>query len=128
MAMSGYRSKTRSFSWSKRARLLATSGSDRVVLWPFEGKDGPMGKSPYIAGKREAVVTQVAFQPVTDMLAVGYDDGAVTLLRMDDDAALLVEEPGAGGVTALAWAAAGTALAYGREDGRVGLLDMGAQG
>jgi len=124
LQMSGYHAKVRSFSWSRRSRWLATSGGDRALVWPFEGKDGPMGKPPLMAAQREALVTRVAFQPQTDMLAVGYADGLVLLVRIADDAQLPVEAAGAGGVSALAWNPAGTILAYGCEDGRVGLLDM----
>jgi len=127
LQMSGYYAKVRSFSWSRRARWLATSGGDRALVWPFEGKDGPMGKKPLMAAQRGAIVTRVAFQPRTDMLAVGYDDGLVLLVRMEDDAQLPVEAAGEGAVTALTWNAAGTILAYGCEDGRVGLLDMAAK-
>jgi len=127
LQMSGYHAKVRSFSWSRRSRWLATSGGDRALVWPFESKDGPMGKRPLMAAQREALVTRVAFQPRTDMLAVGYDDGLVLLVRVEDDAQLPVESTGDGGVSALAWNRAGTILAYGCEDGRVGLLDMTAK-
>lgn len=124
LAMRGYRAKTRSFSWSKRAKMLATSGDAQVVIWPFEAKDGPMGKPPRLAAQRQSIVTQVAFQPVSTMLAVGYADGAVFLSRVEDDAYLPVEEPGAGAVTMIAWSADGALLAWGCEDGRVGRLDL----
>jgi len=127
MAMRGYRAKTRSFSWSRRNKLLAASGDVRAVIWPFESKDGPMGKPPLLVGERQSIVTQVAFQPNSTMLAAGYDDGAVFLIRVEDDAYLPVEEPGAGGVAALAWNHDGSMLAWGCEDGRVGFLDMRKQ-
>jgi len=124
MAMSGYRAKTRSFSWDRRAKWLATSGDDRVILWPFDGKTGPMGRKPNLTGARGALVTMVAFHPAQDIIAVGYADGAVVLARIDDDNFILVDEPGGAGVSALAWNDAGTMLAWGDEDGGAGLLDM----
>ena len=36
----------RSIAWSAGGKALATSGADTVILWPFAGKDGPMGKEP----------------------------------------------------------------------------------
>lgn len=128
MQMTGYKAKTRSFSWSRRAKWLATSGDMKVVIWPFEGKTGPMGKSPLLVGDRDALVTRVAYHPQHDMLAVGYSDGAVALVRTEDDAQSLVEEAPGGPITALAWNDAGTALAFGDEDGRAGLLDMTRRG
>ncbi|GGI80749.1 hypothetical protein GCM10007973_16510 [Polymorphobacter multimanifer] len=124
MAMSGYRAKTRSFSWDRRAKWLATSGDARVILWPFDGKTGPMGRKPNLTGARGALVTTVTFHPAQDILAVGYADGAVVLARIDDDNFIIVDEPSGAGVSALAWNDAGTMLAWGDEDGGAGLLDM----
>src|SRR5215467_5218011 len=42
MRMSGYAAKVRSMSWSAGGKWLATSGSDQLILWPFQSKDGPM--------------------------------------------------------------------------------------
>lgn len=127
MRMSGYAAKTKSFSWSRRDRWLATSGGADAIVWPFEGKTGPMGKAPAMLGKRDdALVTRVAFHPADDMLAMGYSDGAVAIGRLADGATVAVDEP-ASAITALSWNDAGTRLAWGDEDGRVGLLDMAAR-
>ena len=42
--MSGYDARVRSLSWSAGGEWLATSGATQLVLWPFHGKDGPMGQ------------------------------------------------------------------------------------
>ncbi|MBB6254590.1 WD40 repeat domain-containing protein [Nitrospirillum iridis] len=127
MRMPGYAAKTRSFSWDRRAKWLATGGDGRAVLWPFDGKTGPMGKPPLLVAERMgAIVTRVAFHPREDLLAVGYDDGAVTLARPADDRTLDVDGRGAP-ITALAWNDAGTWLGWGAEDGRIGLLNMRAR-
>lgn len=122
MAMRGYKAKTRSFSWDRRARWLATSGDDRAIVWPFDGKTGPMNRSPKLLGTRQVLATTVAFHPARDVLAIGYADGAVVLARVDDDAITAIDEPGGGAVTALAWSDRGTMLAYGDEDGGGGIL------
>jgi hypothetical protein len=44
--MSGYAARVMSLSWSAGGQWLATSVATRLVLWPFHGKDGPMGKTP----------------------------------------------------------------------------------
>ena len=48
MRMSGYSARVRSLDWTVGGKWLATSGSEQLILWPFAGKDGPMGKSPKI--------------------------------------------------------------------------------
>ena len=43
---------------------LATSGSTQLILWPFDGKDGPMGKTPQLLAPTEAArVETVACHP-----------------------------------------------------------------
>ncbi|MEI8282760.1 MAG: WD40 repeat domain-containing protein, partial [Armatimonadota bacterium] len=61
MRMSGYPSKTRSFSWSHDGYWLATSGADAAIIWPFKDKEGPMGKAPRECGVRHSKVSAVAF-------------------------------------------------------------------
>lgn len=122
MAMRGYKAKTRSFSWSHRSRWLATSGDFSVIVWPFEGKTGPMGKRPMLLGGSDSLVTQVAFHPRSDILAAGYADGSVALLATADDTVIPVEKPDGHSITALSWRADGSMLAWGGEQGRAGLL------
>ena len=57
------RRKVRSLAWTADGKWLATSGSEQLILWPFEGKDGPMGKAPRECGARPARCTRVAFHP-----------------------------------------------------------------
>ncbi|MDX2275422.1 MAG: hypothetical protein NW206_08220 [Hyphomonadaceae bacterium] len=124
LQMTGYPSKTRSFSWNKNGRWLATSGADRAVIWPFVGKMGPQGKEPLMLGERQALVTAVAFHPSEDILALGYADGAALAVRLADQTAIELDEPGEGAVTALAWSADGALLALGDEAGRGGVVTM----
>lgn len=125
MRMSGYPAKTRSLSWSHDGRWLATSGADAVVIWPFDTKDGPMGKPPREAGVRPARVGRVAFHPRSLVLATGYEDGCILLLRLTDAAEILVRHPVEGSaVTALAWDKGGRRLAFGCGDGQAGLLAL----
>lgn len=127
MRMSGYSAKTRSFSWSHKGKWLATSGDAQAILWPFDGKNGPMGKAPMLLAERKGTtVTQVAFHPGNDFLAIGYSDGVVLLARVADQSTLLLDEGGAY-VTTLAWNDRGTRLGWGGEDGRVGILNMEAR-
>jgi WD40 repeat protein len=125
MRMSGYPAKTRSLSWSPDGKELATSGADAVVVWPFDSKEGPTGKAPRELGVRPVHVTQVAFHPRLPILAAGYDDGCVLLVRTIDNSELLVRHPTTGSrVTALAWDKRGSHLAFGCQDGAAGSLAL----
>lgn len=124
LRMDGYPSKTRSFSWDKRGRWLATSGANAAIVWPFVGKLGPQGKPPLQPGEREALVTAVAFHPHEETLAIGYSDGAALLVRFADQLGMELDEPGEGAVTALAWSADGKRLAIGDEAGRGAIVDI----
>jgi len=122
MRMGGYPAKIRSMSWSAKGRWLATSGAEAAILWPFQGKDGPMGKSARELGVRPQISTCVACHPKLDVVAVGYQDGLVMLIRIEDGAEVVAAKPGGGAVTALAWAASGDRLAFGTEEGRLGVM------
>ncbi len=127
MRMSGYPSKTRSFSWSHDGNWLATSGADAGIVWPFQSKDGPMGKAPRECGIRHAKVSRVAFHPQALVLALGYEDGCVLLCRLTDASEILVRRAVNGsGITALVWDRTGAQLAIGAEDGAAGILTLPA--
>ena len=122
--MAGYPSKIRSLSWSAKGRWLATAGAEAVVLWPFQGKEGPMGQSGRQLGMRRHLATAVACHPAMDVLAAGYADGLTLLLRIEDGAEIMVARAGGGAVTALAWEPNGLGLAFGTEEGRAGVIGL----
>jgi sugar lactone lactonase YvrE len=127
MRMSGYPSKTRSFSWSGDGKWLATSGAEAAIIWPFDSKEGPTGKQPRECGVRPAKVSRVAFHPQGYVLAVGYEDGCILLIRLLDASELLVRPAvKESGITALAWDKAGKRLAFGCADGAAGILSLPA--
>lgn len=125
LRMDGYPAKTRSFSWDKRARWLATSGAQSAIVWPFVGKLGPQGKAPLQPGEREALVTAVAFHPSEETLAIGYSDGAAIVVGLSEQKGMQLDEPGEGAVTALAWSADCKRIAIGDEAGRGAIVDVG---
>ena len=125
LRMDGYPSKTRSFSWDKRGRWLATSGANAAIVWPFVGKLGPQGKAPLQPGERQALVSAVAFHPHEETLAIGYSDGAAMVVRFADQMGMELDEPGEGPVTALAWSADGKHIAIGDEAGRGAIVNVG---
>src|SRR5262249_29556554 len=124
MRMSGYSARVRSLSWSPNGEFLATSGSEQLILWPFDGKDGPMGRQPKILARAEARVTTVASHPRQPVVAVGYADGTLKLGRIDDDALILAREPDGQSIGALAWDSTGQTLAFGSEAGDAGVLAL----
>ena len=94
MRMSGYPGRVRSMSWSAGGKSLATSGADTVIMWPFASKDGPMGKEPAMLAPLQSRVTVVACHPRQDILACGYEDGTVLMVRLNDGAEILLRRPG----------------------------------
>jgi WD40 repeat protein len=123
MRMTGYPGRVRSMSWSAGGKALATSGADTVIMWPFASKDGPMGKEPAMLAPLQARVSMVACHPKQDLLAAGYSDGTILMVRMGDGAEILVRGKGSA-VAALGWHAKGTLLAFAAEDGDAGLLEL----
>lgn len=125
LRMEGYPSKTKSFSWDRRGRWLATSGANAAIVWPFVGKLGPQGKPPLQPGERgEALVTAVAFHPTGEVLAIGYSDGAAILVRLADSLGMQLDEPGEGAVSALAWSPDGKQIALADEAGRGAIITV----
>jgi WD40 repeat protein len=122
MRMSGYAARVRSFDWTVGAKWLATSGSTQLILWPFQTKDGPMGKQPKLLAPTQHRVEVVASHPKQEVVAVGYADGMALLVRVDDGAEILLKHPGQAPVTALAWDKAGSTIAWGAEDGSAGVV------
>src|SRR6266699_7322660 len=122
MRMSGYSARVRSLDFSVGGKWLATSGSNQLILWPFQTKDGPMGKAPRLLAPTETQVEVVACHPKQEAVAVGYADGLVLLVRIDDGAEVLARKGAGAPTTALAWNATGTALAVAAEDGEAGVI------
>src|SRR5262245_37428005 len=120
MRMSGYATKVRSLTWGPGAKWLATSGATQLVIWPFAGKDGPMGKSPKVLSPSEHRISAVAAHPKQEVCAVGYEDGMMLLTRIEDGAEVLARAPAKSPISALAWDAAGYRLAYGTHGGEAG--------
>ncbi len=124
MRMTGYPGRVRSTSWSAGGKFLATSGADTVIMWPFASKDGPMGKEPAMLAPLPARVSVVACHPKQDILAAGYSDGTILMVRLEDGAEILVRRRGPAPVAALAWNAKGTLLAFADEQGDAGMLEL----
>src|SRR5580704_18057266 len=124
MRMSGYATRVTSLGWTAGGRFLATSGATQLILWPFQTKEGPMGKQPRLLAPSQHRINAVACHPTQDIVAAGYDDGMVLLVRIEDGAEILAKRPGEAPVTALVWSADGTLLAFGTESGEAGIVNL----
>jgi WD40 repeat protein len=122
MRMSGYSARVRSLSWTADGDVLATSGSEQLILWPFDGKDGPMGRQPKLLAQSQARCVQVACHPKQPVCAAGYADGTVWLVRLDDGALIEVRAADGTPVTAVGWSGDGQVLGLGLESGEAGVL------
>src|SRR5690606_27957913 len=119
--------KVKSISWSAKGRWLASSGAPAAIVWPFQGKDGPMGKAPLELGTRgDQMVTAVACHVTDDIVAIGYTDGMVLAARFADQKEVLLRRPGKGAITSMAWDREGRRLAFGTEAGDCGVIDISA--
>nr|WP_278434345.1 WD40 repeat domain-containing protein [Brucella anthropi] len=125
MRMTGYPAKVKDWSWSAKAKWLATSGAPAAIVWPFAGKDGPMGKAPLELGLRgDSMVTSVACHPVEDIAAIGYNDGMILVARFADSKEVLLRRPGKGAITSMGWDEQGQRLVFGSEAGDCGVVSI----
>ncbi len=125
LRMSGYPAKTKSLSWSQKGRYLATSGAPAAIVWPFLAKDGPMGKAPLELGTRgDAMVMMVACHPQEDLVAIGYNDGMILLVRFSDAREVVLRRAGMSAISALGWDKTGARLAFGSDNGNCGVVDL----
>lgn len=127
MRMTGYPAKIKSWSWSAKGKWLATSGASAAIVWPFASKDGPMGKAPLELGMRgDTMVTSVSCHPSEDIVAIGYQDGMIMVVRFADSKEVLLRRPGKSPISSTAWDKAGHRLSFGSENGDCGLIDITA--
>ena len=113
-----------SLGWTAGGNFLATSGAEQLILWPFDGKDGPMGKQPTMLAPSQARVAVVACHPKQPVVAAGFSDGSVVLVRIDDGALIAARQADGQAVSALGWNASGQILAFGTEAGDAGILTL----
>ncbi len=125
MRMTGYPGKVKSLSWSAKGRWLASSGAPAAIVWPFSGKDGPMGKAPKELGTMgQILVTRVACHPVEDIIAIGYQNGMILAVRIEDGKDVVLRRGGDAAISSLNWDGAGRRIAFGAESGEAGIIDI----
>lgn len=126
MRMGGYPSKVRAFSFLSSGQLLATSGAQGAVLWPFVGANGPMGREATEIGFDEgSLVALVASQPKHGVLAAGLNDGRVWLADPAGQGLNFLKAERGAPITALAMSPDATRVAWADEDGNAGVSEAG---
>jgi WD40 repeat protein len=122
MRMGGYPAKVKSLAFLHGGLMLATSGAPGVVVWPFAGSNGPMGKSAAEVGFDEAaLVVRVAAAPRSARLAAGLNDGRVWTAELNGRGVTPIKAQKGSAISALAISPDEKKLAWGDEGGRVGL-------
>jgi WD40 repeat protein len=125
MRMGGYPAKPRSLVFLSKGNLLATSGANGVVVWPFAGATGPMGKQAAEVGYDEAaMVVHVAAAPQLGLVAAGLDDGRVWACDLSGQAITPLKADKGAPVSALAMSPDGRQVAWGCEDGAAGVATL----
>ena len=125
LRMGGYPSKVRSLSFLSKGSLMATSGAQGVVLWPFIGANGPMGREATEIGYDESsLVTQVASRPQHGLLAAGLNDGRVWLADPAGQGLNFLKAEKGSPIVALAMSRDAGRIAWADEDGHAGVVAL----
>jgi WD40 repeat protein len=126
MQMGGYPAKVKSMAFLADGQIMATSGSNGAVVWPFGGTNGPLGKQASEVAYDEGLTTRVASAGGKGpLLAVGRDDGRVGVLNLAATANEKVRNAPTGSpITALALSTDGGRVAFGDEAGAAGVAGL----
>jgi WD40 repeat protein len=125
MRMGGYPSKIRSVGFLAKGRLLATSGAQGTVLWPFDSANGPMGREASEIGFDDTtLVNLVATANPHGRMAAGLADGRVWVADPAAQGLNFVKAEKGAPIVALALSPDATRVAWADEDGRAGVSDL----
>jgi len=125
MRMGGYPAKVKSLAFLAKGQMMATSGSSGVVVWPFAGSTGPMGKQAAEVGFDEsAMVVRIAAAPSLGWVAAGLDDGRVWACDLAGQKIIPLKAEKGAPVSALAMTPDAKRVAWGDEDGNAGVAEV----
>ena len=109
------------------ASWLASSGAPAAIVWPFTGKDGPMGKAPLELGTRgntmvtaSPAIRRMTSSPSAMPTAWCSRPVSPTARRC------CCAARGKGAITGLGWDREGRRAAFGAETGECGVIDISA--
>jgi len=124
--MGGYPAKVKAMAFLAKGQMLATSGANGMVVWPFAGASGPMGKQAAEVGFDETtLVARVAATPQGGRVAAGLEDGRVWACDLAGQKLDMLKADKGPPITALAITADGARVAWGDEEGGAGVLRVG---
>lgn len=125
MRMGGYPSKVRSVAFMAKGRLLATSGAQGAVLWPFDSSNGPMGREASEIGFDDTtLVNLVASANPHSRLAAGLADGRVWVADPAGQGLNFIKADKGAPIIALAMSPDATRVAWADEAGQAGVADL----
>ena len=119
-----YPTRVRSMDWTASGRFLATSGSDRLTLLSFQLDDNPLARMPLLVAPYRSIVATVACHPTKEIVAVGYGDGLVLLVRIPDGAEIMIKPPDDKPISAMGWNAKGTQIGIASENGQCRVVSI----
>jgi WD40 repeat protein len=126
LRMGGYPAKVKSLAFLSKGQLMATSGANGAVCWPFAGATGPMGKQAVEIGYDDtAVTTRIATAPSTSWLCAGLDDGRVWAADVTGERIIPIKAEKGAAISALAMSPDGARVAWGDEDGNADVAEVG---
>ena len=125
LKMGGYPAKVKSLAFLSRGQMLATSGANGVVVWPFTGPAGPLGKQAAEVGYDEsALVARVAADPGSKRVAAGLEDGRVWICDLTGQRIDMLKAEKGESISTLAFSRDARRLAWGDEAGGAGVFDL----
>ncbi|ESQ93428.1 WD40 repeat domain-containing protein [Asticcacaulis benevestitus] len=124
MRMGGYPAKIKSLNFFAKGKLLATSGANGAVVWPFLRANGPMGEEASEINPLEGtMVSCVAGAPEETILAAGTEDGRVWLAELQSTHIEWIKGEKGAAITSLSLSGEGTRILFGDEDGTVYIFE-----
>lgn len=120
--MQGFPGKVRQLAWSDRttangAPLLAVASTENIIVWEKQPSDDK-GWDGWMLEVHSGIVSAIAFQPGTFLLASASEDGRVCLWPQAEQAKQLLEVASTG-FSSLAWHPQGQRLAAGGQNGEL---------
>ena len=120
MRMGGYPGKIKSMHFFAKGKLLATSGAQGAVVWPFIRPVGPLGaEASEINPQEGGMVSVVAGAAEDTLLSAGLEDGRVWLAELKSTNVEWIKREKGAAITALAVSGEANRILFGDEDGNV---------
>lgn len=128
MRMGGYPAKIKSLDFFAKGKLLATSGANGAVVWPFLRANGPMGEDASEINPLEgSLVSVVAGAAEETLLTAGTEDGQVWLAELQSTNVEWIKREKGAAITALAVSGEANRILFGDEDGTVYIFESEAE-